>query len=272
MTGSTLAAALAAAVGAPAARPAALVLAYQAVGVEAGALDRIAAAVRLAVGRRELAVVDDPGVLKELRRAAAVCGEDPVCLGTLGKRVEARWVVALGLGQVADTILFNLVVVDSDRGRQEGRASRKLGQANAAWPVAIGEAVEEAFRTVDLSPPAAPTVEIPPPPPAVVLAPPPAEPQRRLWPYAVSAAGLSAAALTAGLTFTVQAHSNFATLSDLPIDQRPPVADRQRSLNLAADAFVFGAIATAAVAALLWFLDSPASSPRAAPPAEGGSR
>ena len=82
-----------------AAQPRVAVVPYQGIGAEPGVVERLSAALRTEVANRKWTVVSaDETERKE--RAAAMCGEDVECLGTLGQRLDARFVLAFGVGRV----------------------------------------------------------------------------------------------------------------------------------------------------------------------------
>ena len=253
------------------------VVVYQALGVDASRVEGWSTALRGASLQRGFRTASSE-VTAPLRRAAAMCGEDAICLATLGRRAEARWVVGVGLGKVGSSVLVNTLLVDTDSGRRHASSSRKVALRAKASAAVADALVQELFATIAL--PSPPTPGPAPPEDAPSAAPPPApaitgrvpipRPQTRTWvrprPLTWAVAGLAAGLGAGGVVLGVRAANNFGELPGSAPEARAGAERRQRSLNLAADACVTGAVVSAAAATLLYFLrDRPAAEEGSAP-------
>ncbi|MBS1152860.1 MAG: hypothetical protein H6Q89_4558 [Myxococcaceae bacterium] len=149
---------------------------YQALGVDAKRVTELEQALRAALGSQPVKLVSLEETEK-IRRGLALCGEDAACVGSVGERAGARWVLGYGAGKVGGSVLVNLLWVDVVRGKTVSTASRKV--AAAALPTVAGALVEEVLKDVVLvepvqpEPPPPPLPAPPTPPPAVLV---PAEP------------------------------------------------------------------------------------------------
>lgn len=194
-------------------------------------------------------------------RAAAMCGEDGDCLATLGRRLEAAWVVGLGLGSVGKQTLISVLLVNVETGRVAQRFSRQVPTQDLDAATVSTDAVTQLFT--ELTPREKPTTTPPPiePPVEVPIAAltPTAPPSRPLHSAAVGttiAAGVLAAA---GLGLSVGAGVHYGQLASTPPNARPDADSLQRALNTSADATVGVAVAAAVTAVVLFVLDGSAA-------------
>ncbi len=240
------------------------VVPFQGLGAEPALIDRLAEALREQVGRRHFTPLGKE-LTQSRQRAAAMCGEDVECLGTLGQRLEAQYVVAFGLGRVGDGAMFTALVVDVAHSKKVADYSERLpGFPDEPGPLAL-RAVSTLF--VDLTP-APNLLPSEPPPPAPLLSAPAVSHTLRPWAIGVTiGAGVLA---IAGAILTVLAQQSFARLPDVSPADRPGADSRQRTLNGAADATVITFGVAAAAALTLFLLDGPGEAPAA--PTAGAAR
>ncbi len=255
-----LAVALAAA-AAHAAEPQVAVVPFQGLGVEPALVDRLADALRARLEKRRWTVLGAEAT-RTRQRAAAMCGEDVECLATLGQRLEAKYVVAFGLGRVGDGAMLSALVVDVAR-------AKKLAEHTERLPSLPEDAEPVALRTIStlfegLSPPVTLVPDVPPPPPPLVLEAPPPRPLR---PWAVGAAVGAGVLAVAGGTLTVLAQQHYSGLPDVAPARRAQADSTQRTLNAAADATVITAGVAAAAALTLFLLDARSAPTPAGPEA-----
>ena len=207
-----------------------------------------------------------PSESEKQERAAAMCGEDAECLATLGRRLDADWVVGLGLGAIGKQTLINVLLVNVETGRVEQRFSRQLATAALDANTVGADAIQALFAglapRVKLTPPPAP-VEVTPvePPPAVVTPVVNAQPAAPR-PVRSAAIGTTVAAgvlAAAGIGLSVGAAAHYGTLAGTAPQQRPDADALQRGLNVGADVSVGLATAAAVTAIILFIVDGGAA-------------
>lgn len=243
-----------------AASPQALVIPYQSVDVDEAEVARLGAALRVEVARHAWTTIDEAGTQK-LLKSAAMCGEEPDCLATLGQRAGAQWVLAFSFGKVTRGLVASTILVEVATARRTSGTTEKMATIPVDFTNVARALVDPLFRDVP-----SPVVLTPGPPPE---APPlvAAEGPRTL--RAVGTGVLVGGGLAAigGVVLSVAAGTNFATLQNVPAEQRAGADGAQRGLNIAADVTVGVAIAAVATGVVLLIADA-ASSPAPAPAEE----
>lgn len=229
--------------------PRVAVVPYQGVGAEPGVVDRLAASLRTEVASRKWTVVSADETDRR-ERAAAMCGEDVECLATLGQRLDARWVLAFGVGRVGQGFMVSALLIDTKASKRLAEFSERL----PAMPADAGPLSTLAVETLfaGRTPPVklVPTEVLPPP---VVVAPP--VPAHKLRPVAIGTAIGAGALGLGGGALTIVASEHFRALPDAEPGRRPVADAEQRGLNTAADATMIGAGVVAAVAVVLFIID-----------------
>jgi TolB-like protein len=226
------------------------VVPYQGLGAEPGVVERLAAALRAEVAGRKWDVVSaDESERRE--RAAVMCGEDVECLGTVGQRLDARFVLAFGVGRVGQGVMVSALLVDTE-------ASKKLAEFSERLTAIPADAGPLALRAVDvLLAGRSPPVKLVPaevPPPVVLVEPVP--PKHTLRPWAVGTAIGAGALAVGGGVLTGVAAGNFRALPEVAPQQRMNADAAQRGLNAAADVTVITAGVAAATAIVLFVIDA----------------
>lgn len=122
------------------------VVVSQSVGVGALA-DHLGNLVADHLGKGSVQVVGPGEAARLLRQQGgkdpSICGSDSACLRQLGEALQARWVVALGVGSFGEIFSLELRSVD----RQGEEAARSTSSTYAApgpnWDEALGEALRK---------------------------------------------------------------------------------------------------------------------------------
>lgn len=229
--------------------PKVAVVAYQGVGAEPGVVEKLAAALRAEVAARKWDVVSAEETDRR-ERAAAMCGEDAECLSTVGQRMEARYVLAFGVGRVGQGLMVSALFIDTQDSKKLSEFSERL----AAMPEDAAPLAARAVETLlqGRTPPVK-LVPVEVKQPQVVIL--PAEPSHKLRPAAIGVAIGAGAAAVAGGVLTGVAAGSFSKLSMVPPNERMAANEAQRGLNAAADVTVITAGVAAAVAVVLFVVD-----------------
>lgn len=247
------------------------VIPYQGAGRDPELVAALAAALDATLVERGWTLAD-AGETKRQERAGAMCGEDAACLATIGQRLEARWVLAFGVGRVAGKTMVSSLLVDAAEAVRRTTFTETLASVPGVTPAAlaplagrIGDAL-----LLGLVAPSRLTPLPPKEPPTSLVAPLPAS--RPLKPWALGTALGAGALAVAGATVSVGAAVGFSRLPEVPPSQRPTADAQQRSLNLSADLLVGAAIVAGAAAVVLFILDGRAAPGAAATSAPEGGR
>jgi len=229
------------------------VVAYQGGGKDPEVVSAFAEALRATLTARAWPVVPSAETERQAR-AATMCGEDVECLSTIGQRVDARWVLAFGVGRVGATTLLSALLVDASTGLKLGVFTESFATAPADLAPLAGRTCDALFAGLKpptkLAPPEPPPAETPP----LVTAPTP--PAHRVRPWAIGTAIGAGALAAAGITFTILAQQHFAGLPDVPLVDRPAADSAQRAYNLTADVLVGTAIAAGVTSLVLFLVDA----------------
>lgn len=228
------------------------VVPYQGTGRDPELVISLIASLRAALVERGWPLTE-PGETDRQVRAGAMCGEDVECLATIGRRIDAKWVLALGVGRVAGNTMVSALLVDAVAGTKSTVYTETIGRALADLnPVAkhMCDALLVGLSPVaKLVPPDSVTGS---PPPLVEPLALPAPPLRS--PAVGTAIGAGVLAVAGGI-ITILAQQSFARLPDVPLAERDAADAQQRSLNLAADVLVGCALVAGATAVVLFILD-----------------
>ncbi|MBL9037098.1 MAG: hypothetical protein JNG84_01165 [Archangium sp.] len=219
-----------------------IVVPYQTLNVDQVSVERVAVALRAAVGAKGFEVPET----SRQQRAAVMCGEELECLATLGTRSDSKWVVAWGLARIGGATLVNALLVETRTGARMGAFSEKL-------PALPDDVADLATRVV-----AALLRDVPPPqvPLDTVVAPVVEVPRRPLRTAAIAVTGATAVATVATVVLGLSAHAHFRQLPDVPVEQRGPAVAHQRALNTGADVALGVAIAAGVSAVVLFVVDA----------------
>ncbi len=220
------------------------VVPYQGVGAEPGVVERLATSLRGDVASRKWLVVS-PEETGKRTRAAMMCGEDVECLGTIGQRLDARYVLAFGVGRVGQGLMISALLIDA-------RSSKRLTEFSERLPAIPGDAATLATRVGDtlFAGLTVPVKLIPKevvPQPVVIT--PVVMPEHKLRPVAIGTAIGAGVLGVGGGVLTVMASENYRALPG------PGEDGTQRGLNTAADVTMITAGVAAAVAVVLFIVD-----------------
>lgn len=239
------------------------VVPYSGAGRDPEFVSSLATALRSTLAERTWPVADAAETERHVR-AATMCGEDVECLSTIGQRIDARWVLAFGVGRVGGNLMVSALLVDASVGLKHMVFTETLAAPPPDFAALARRSCD--VLLVGVTPPsklAPPDVPKPDQPPLIVA---PATPPHPLRPWAIGTAIGAGGLAIAGGTFTVLAQQGFSRLPDVALAQRPAADASQRTLNLTADILVGAAIAAGATALVLFILDG-----REAPPAAGAT-
>lgn len=245
-----------------------LVGGYQTLGVDSKQVAELEQALREALGSRPVQLVPQADADK-FKKGLGLCGEDAACIGSVGDRAGARWVLGYGAGKVGASALVSLLWIDVLTGKTVATAGSKVAAkalASAAAPL-----VDELLKNVVLE---QPVVVAPPPPPptppadaptttVLVVAPPAAAPppvveKGRPMRTAAIGTGVATGVFAIATVFLgLVAGSNYNDLSSKPLgmDRNNAIA-RQSAFNTAGDAVLGVTLAAAAATVVFMVMDS----------------
>jgi hypothetical protein len=225
------------------------VVPFQGLGAEPALVDRVADSLRAQVAKRHFLVMGADQT-KSRQRAAAMCGEDVECLATLGQRLQARYIVAFGLGRVGDGAMFTSLVIDVAQSKKVAEYTERL----SGFPDDPSDIALRAASTlfVDITP--GPKLVPKEPSNTVLVA---SEPVYKLRPLAWGFTIGAGVAVIAGVVLTILAQQSFSALPNVKPADRLTADNNQRTLNLSADITMSVGVAAGITALGLFLFDSP---------------
>lgn len=261
----------AAALAAETPKPLVLVGGYQTLGVDAKQVGELESALRTAMAARPVQLTP-PEEADKYKKGLGLCGEDAACLGSVGERAGAKWVLGYGAGKVGASVLVNLLFVEVATGKTVATAGTKVEANRLAGTAA--PLMDELLKNVVLAPPVVP---VPPPPPTpppsdaptttvLVVAPDPApapvqvvaEEKGRPFRRAAIGVGIGAGVfLLSTVVLGLIAGSNYTALSkEGPGKTRDDLFSKQGTYNAVADTMLGVTLACAAATVVFSVMDA----------------